>query len=48
MVLELPLSPLGIGVVWKPEDWHRDGAFDALIMDLEVTNPGFNSVWRPH
>jgi len=50
LVLEHPLFPLGIGAVWKPKDWHGDGAFDDLISDLDVTNPGFNSVcvWRPH
>jgi len=48
LISELPLSPLGVGAVWKPEDWHGDGAFDNLIRDLEVTNPGFNIVGRPH
>jgi len=48
LVSGLSLSPLGVGSLWKPEDWQGDGAFDDMIRDLEVTNPGFNVVGRPH
>jgi len=48
LISGLSLSPLGVGSVWKPEDWQGDGAFDDMIRDLEVTNPGFNVVGRPH
>jgi len=48
LISELPFSPLGQGSLWKPEDWQGDGAFDDVIRDLEVTNPGINVVGRPH
>ena len=48
LVSGLSLSPLGVGSLWKPEDWQGDGAFDDMIRDLEVTNPGINVVGRPH
>ncbi|KAG0133457.1 hypothetical protein HOY82DRAFT_538195 [Tuber indicum] len=48
LVLELPFAPCGIGAAWKPEDWQGESAFDDLVRDLEVTNPGFNVVGRPH
>ena len=48
LVSELPLSPLVQGSLWKPEDWQGDSAFDDLIRNLEVTNPGFNVLGWPH
>jgi len=48
LVSGLSLSPLRVGSLWKPEDWQGDGAFDDMIRDLEVTNPGINVVGRPH
>ena len=48
IISKLPFSSLGHGSIWKPEDWQGDTAFDDLIRDLEITNPGFNVVGRPH
>jgi len=48
LISSLSLSPLGVGSLWKHEDWQDNGAVDNMIRDLEVTALGFNVVGRPH
>ncbi|CUS08058.1 unnamed protein product [Tuber aestivum] len=44
----LPFAPSGVGTTWQVEDWKGDSAFDDMIQDLEMSNPGFKVVGRPH
>jgi len=48
LISGMPLSPLGQGSIWKPEDWQGDGAFHDVIREVEGTNPGVNVVGCPH
>ncbi|RPA88909.1 hypothetical protein L873DRAFT_1796415 [Choiromyces venosus 120613-1] len=48
LISQLPLSSAGVRSSWGVSDWQGDAAFDDMIRDLEVTNPGFNIVGRPH
>ncbi|CUS06643.1 unnamed protein product [Tuber aestivum] len=44
----IPFAPSGVGNAWKVEDWHGDEAFDDMVRDIELSNPGIHLIGRPH